>query len=144
MLKRNHSKSSKVSLKDFLVEHEGYEKYPYKDTKGNLTIGIGHNLTANGLPDFMIERLFSHDVQIATRELIELFSQFARFSRGRQIALTSMMFQMGGDRFKGFKKMIQAIQVSDWDKVVVEALDSKWAREFEGRAQATVKLTKEN
>ena len=32
-------------LSRFLIEAEGFERFPYKDSAGNLTIGVGHLLS---------------------------------------------------------------------------------------------------
>ena len=37
-----------IKLRSELVEAEGYRQYPYRDTMGIWTAGIGHNLAAHG------------------------------------------------------------------------------------------------
>jgi len=121
-------KNNREALRSLLIKHEGYRKYPYVCSAGKLTIGIGHNLTDNGLPDYMINKLFEYDVGWAVRGLLGVFSNFATFSGARQIALIDMVFQLGLPSFKGFKNTIQFIRTGEWALAADEALDSRWAR----------------
>ena len=45
-----------------------------------------------------------------------------------------MVFNLGMNGFKKFKKMIAAIEKGDDKEVVNEMLDSKWAHQVKGRA----------
>ena len=44
-------------LEQLLIDHEGYEKKPYTDTVGKITIGVGWNLSDKGLPEEIIQQL---------------------------------------------------------------------------------------
>jgi len=50
-----------LKLKQSLVKHESYSKFPYTDTMGKITIGIGYNLTDRGVTDDWITEQFNND-----------------------------------------------------------------------------------
>ena len=45
-----------------------------------------------------------------------------------------MCFNLGHPRLSKFKKFIQAMQVSDWERAAVEMMDSKWSGQVGDRA----------
>lgn len=59
-----------LSIAQMLVHtHEGVTVYPYEDTVGKITIGVGRNLSDRGLEADEIETLFATDCQIAETAL---------------------------------------------------------------------------
>ena len=55
-----------LSIAQMLVrKHEGVSVYPYADTVGKITIGVGRNLSDRGLEADEIEALFATDCTIA-------------------------------------------------------------------------------
>src|SRR5574337_780761 len=58
-----------VSIQAQLRRDEGYRVWPYKDTRGNLTWGIGHNLTAAPLCQEAADRSEEHtsELQVTTQ-----------------------------------------------------------------------------
>ncbi len=54
-----------------LTRHEGRRAFPYTDTAGRLTIGVGRNLTDRGLADDEIDLLLANDIALA-RAICEL------------------------------------------------------------------------
>jgi len=160
-------------LIDFTGKEEGLRLQTYKCPAGYDTIGYGHNLEANGLPEEILEdlkaegivydpnnrndlaithgiadRLFGIDALNAESSLRQIFPSFGLFSENRQIALIDMMFNLGTGRFRGFKKMINAIKLGKWHMAAMEAEDSLWYRKltFEyksKRAERVIKKLKE-
>src|SRR5258707_13394124 len=121
-----------VKLRQSLVRHEGYNKFPYQDTIGKITIGIGYNLTDRGIPDEWINAQFTHDVEFFYQKLLT-FSWFPNLSCDRQIILIDMAF-MGWKKFTTFVKMFDAICRGDYKQAAFEMLNSKWAEQVKGRA----------
>ncbi len=93
---------------------------------GNLTIGHGCNLS-NGITHDEGERLLNARLMTAVADLI-LFPWFVRLSGPRQDALIDMRYTMGAMRFRGFGKMIRALEAGDYTAAACEMLDSEWAR----------------
>ena len=123
-----------AKLHDLLLKHEGLRLFPYTDTVGKLTIGIGRNLSDRGISNSEAEILFENDVRLAELGLKSAFYNYDSFSENRKNALTDMVFNMGLSRFYGFKKMITATRSGDWARAADEMLDSLWANQVGNRA----------
>ena len=115
-----------MTTRELIIKHEGKKLYPYRDSVGKLTIGVGHNLDDNGLSNAAVEFILDEDIQIAVNELIDIFEDFDTLPDGVKSVLVDMMFNLGYNRFKGFKKMIAAIRNHDYELAAKEAADSKW------------------
>lgn len=116
-------------LKQKLLAWEGCRSVVYDDHNGIPTIGIGHNLKSNPLPQEIIDAIYEYDARNATLVCRDNFSDFESFTPNRQVALIAMAFQLGQRRFQGFKQMLQAVNAGDWDRAAAEALDSDAARD---------------
>lgn len=112
------------------VHEEGLKKGVYKDSKGLNTIGIGHNLKAKGLCGSSIKAQFLCDLKEAEEGAESLVSAKAWASMGdyRRMALVSMVFQMGVDGVREFKKTLRAIEQGEYRLAARLALASQWAR----------------
>ena len=117
-----------------LMRHEGYRQYPYTDTVGKLTIGVGRNLDDVGISEDEATHLLENDILVARNELLFAFPAFSQMQPVRQDALINMVFNMGITRFKGFKNMISALVAQNYPLAADEMLDSKWARQVGSRA----------
>jgi len=116
------------------MRHEGFRQFPYKDTVGKLTIGVGRNLDDVGISEDEAAHLLENDILVARNELLFAFPAFSQMQPVRQDALTNMVFNMGITRFKGFKNMIAALVEQNYQLAADEMLDSKWARQVGSRA----------
>jgi lysozyme len=121
-----------IKLKRSLIEHEGLKEFPYVDTLGNVTIGIGYNLSSRGLPDAWINVQYNQDVQYFYEQLCT-FPWYLSLNQDRQIILIDMAF-MGWKRFLGFTEMIAALERKDYLTASHEMLNSEWALEVKNRA----------
>jgi len=121
-------------LQNTLEHHEGLRLKPYKDSVGKLTIGIGRNLDDVGISKSEALLLLQNDIDVAINKLRTNYSWFSALSEIRQEILINMVFNMGITRFKGFKKMIHALEQADYTAASVEMLDSKWASQVGNRA----------
>lgn len=119
-------------LKKSLVAHEDYRKFPYVDSVGKITIGIGYNLSDRGIDDGWINTQYQKDVLYFYNQLME-FKWYQTLNADRQIILIDMAF-MGWKKFLGFKKMINAISKGDFKGAAFEMLNSKWAEQVKGRS----------
>ena len=132
---RDRQDRDRAALGDLLERHEGRRAFPYRDTVGKLTIGVGRNLTDRGLAEDEIDLLLANDIAIAAEACGEIFGPaFAAFAAPRRHALMSMAFNMGGPRLADFRRMRAAIAVGRWDAAAAEALDSRWAHQTGRRA----------
>ena len=112
---------------------EGEELLPYKDTEGNLTIGIGH-LLANGISKEVSKIIFCEDFLHAQMDCWAKIPAYSLLNEARRYVLANMCFNMGIKRLLGFKKMLAALDRQDYAAAAAEMLDSKWATQVKGRA----------
>lgn len=119
-----------------LKRHEGFSKYPYKDTVQKLTIGYGRNLDDVGISEEESEFMLTHDVEISKNEVQKILSalKIPEPHLHRKHVLYNMMFNLGYNRFLNFVKMLKAIKEQDYEQAAKEMLDSRWARQVGKRA----------
>lgn len=122
-----------AKLKRSLILHEGLRNLPYVDTLGNITIGIGYNLSARGLDDDWINSQYSHDVDYFYNQLNSDYIWFANLDTDRQIVLVDMCF-MGYKKFQEFTEMLAALASADYVEAARQMLASEWATQVKGRA----------
>lgn len=116
---------------------EGFRQFPYTDTVGKVTIGIGRNLDDNGLSEDEVMYLFRNDSERVIKEC-ESLDFFDGLNDARKIVIADMVFNLGLPRFKGFVKTIAAIRAKDWQNAAAQMQDSKWYRQTGRRAQRLV------
>ena len=130
-------------MREMIKRHEGLRLFPYVCPAGKLTIGYGRNLEEVGISKGEAEALLMNDIWRAEREIEKLFpGAKLRFNEARYAALVDMMFNLGAARFRGFRKMIQAVRAENWDLAAKELLDSRYARQVKGRAVELSRLLK--
>lgn len=112
---------------------EGRKRLPYEDTDHNLTIGVGHNLSADGLTDSQITQIRDDDIAECIDGLDHALPWFAQLDEVRQRALTELCFNLGISRLLDFKKMLAAMEVESWGGAAAELMDSEAARELPAR-----------
>lgn len=115
-------------------KEEGFRKFPYRDTVGKLTIGVGRNLDDVGLSEDEIRYLFNNDFEKA-RERAALLPAWTSLNGPRKAVLVNMVFQLGLAGVSKFKRMLEALARNDYDAAAAEMLDSKWHKQTPGRAE---------
>lgn len=135
----------KQKLKGLLLQHESYRQFPYTDTTGHLTIGIGRNLIDRGISTSEAFYLLDDDIIYFTNKLNHYLSFFSHLSENRQIVLIDMCFNLGVQGFLGFREMTSALEAHDYERAANEMLESKWAQQVGERATqlATIMRTNE-
>lgn len=113
----------------------GKELRPGDRLIGKLTIGIGRNLTDNGISGMEAIALCNNDVRTVIRELDKALPWWSKMSDGRQDALVNMAFNMGIPRLLGFKIALSLLEAGRWDAAAAEFLNSKWAGQVGDRAK---------
>lgn len=117
-----------------LRRDEGVRKFPYRDSVGKLTIGVGRNLNGKGLTDEEIDYLLANDVQEVTAEAQAKLPWFPNLDAVRQGAILNMAFNMGFAGLEKFPRFLQAVAQGAWETAADEMRDSEWARQVGDRA----------
>jgi lysozyme len=118
-------------VRQLLEEEEGRSNTLYPDSKGYLTIGVGHLLDpkkGGRLPDTLIDQLLDLDIAEA-RYGAESLPGFAQLNDVRQAVIISMVFQLGLRHVQYFPAMLGALSRGDYLRAATEMRDSKWWRE---------------
>lgn len=113
-------------LIDELVSDEGVRLKAYRDTAGNITVGVGRNVTGKGLSSREAFELLDHDVDEAVADLAGSFPWFVLLDATRQRAVVNLRFNVGAQRFRMFKKFIAAMAAGDYAEAEQQLVTSRW------------------
>lgn len=126
-----------TEIEQVIILDEGIKNAPYKDTKGNWTIGIGYYIgkdienlrLSSGACIYLMREKLQEAENIANK----IFTKplIATIAPARRAVILSLIYNMGEMRFRTFKHMIEAILSGDWDRAAEELRDSKWARDVD-------------
>lgn len=124
---------SRTKLKHLLVRHEEYKQYPYTDTTGHLTVGIGRNLSARGISTTEAFYLLDDDILYFTSKLNVVLPFFNDLDETRKIALIDMCFNLGVQGLLEFVNFLHALEAKDYKTASQELLNSKAATQCPNR-----------
>lgn len=135
----------KITSEDLLIKHlkqdEGLRLKPYKCPAGKLTIGIGRNIEDNGISESEAEYLLNNDIKESIKEAKDLFRQeWEGYTEHQKAGIINMIFNLGINRFKGFKTTIKHLRNYDFLSARKSAKNSKWARQVGLRADRVTSL----
>lgn len=125
---------NRESLKSLIIRHEGLSLVPYKDSVGKLTIGVGRCLETQGITPIEANYLLDNDLNRVVSECRSSFAWFDGLCDSRQNVIASLVFNLGLNGFKGFVKLIAAVERKDFYDAANEMLLSKWAGQVGERA----------
>ena len=135
---------------NYIKKNEGLRLRPYKCSEGKLTIGYGRNIDSmkdeakkfKSITRKEANTMFSEDISIAINALRKTFDPeyLSGLSKDRATVLIDMMFNLGEGKFKGFKKMIKAVNTGNFDRAALEIIDSKYAKQVPNRAKRNADL----
>lgn len=128
-------------LREQLKRHEGVVLRPYTDSVGKVTIGIGRNLSDNGITMAEAEYLMEHDIKLA-EVYLSSYGYADSLSPARRVALTNLMFNIGPNAFREFRRMNAALEHQNFTKASQEMLDSKWRRQVGRRAEELAEMVR--
>lgn len=131
--------AEREAVRQQLISHEGLKLAAYQDHLGFWTIGVGRLIDGRkggGISPIEAGLLLDNDINRCLDDL-STFAWFSGLNAVRQRALIDMRFQLGSGGFRGFTKMLAALQAGDVTLAAVCARQSKWATQTPQRA-ATV------
>lgn len=122
-------------LKAQLKVDEGVRLYPYPDTVGKWTIGVGHNLTDGGIPQEVVETLLDLDVAKVLEDLDKRIPWWRGLTEARQQVLANMCFNLGIGKLMQFVTTLAHVQAGRYGDAADSMLQSRWAKQVGVRAQ---------
>lgn len=116
-------------LRRHLLVDEGLRLFPYKDTVGKITIGVGRNLTDVGISAVEADILLDNDVDKAWRDLTARFPWVLRLTEARQVALVNLTFNMGIGGLAKFVNTLGALKTGAYSTAANGLRRSLWYRQ---------------
>ena len=126
-----------------LIREEGFRASAYTDSEGYWTIGIGKLIDARlggGITEIEAAGLLNNDLDRIDAELDKALPWWRTQPDNVQRALSQMCYQLGLTRLLGFKKMLEALEIGDYELAKIEGLDSQWAKQTPDRAKRVTAL----
>ena len=123
-------------LIEMLRRHEGVRDKVYLCSAGYETIGVGRNISEDGLglSEDEIDYLLNNDIKRVREELTEEYHWFASLNDARQDAMIDLSFNLGQTRLRGFVKALEAMSREEFENAADEFMDSKWSEQVGDRA----------
>lgn len=138
-------------LQEDIEADEGLRLRPYRDSKGNWTIGYGHELAADptlnaqlthlvevGISTDQAQALCAKDIATAKTELDLHVPWWRQMSDPRQDVFANLTFNMGIGGFLTFQHTLAAAQRGDYDAAANNLAASEWDVEVKDRAPRLV------
>lgn len=132
------------NLIDQLKRDEGESLKVYRDTKGILTAGVGHNLAAHeqenlvegdSITQAQSDEWLKDDINDSYLALIHCVPWSTELDEIRKSVLINMVFNMGAIKLLGFHHMLGFLQNGHCAFAAQEMLCSEWATEVGDRAK---------
>lgn len=133
------------TLKEMLIRHEALRFYPYKDSVGKVTIGVGRNLDDVGINEQEAMLMLKNDIDRAIEDVLKWIPSniYYTINDARKMVIVNMMFNMGLTSMKGFKKMRAALMQFDYMEAARQMKDSKWYRQVGIRGAELVQIMRD-
>lgn len=122
-----------------LTYEEGNRLKPYVDTRGNVTIGRGHNLTADGISEAVSLQIFDEDVTLAMTRLATIWPEWSTMDEVRQRVFVDLAFNMGME-LATFRDLLAAAKAGHWDAAADALQASNWYGEVGRRGPILVSM----
>lgn len=119
--------------------HEGYRRHPYTCPAGALTVGYGRNLDDVGIDPEEAAYLLERDIERA-RAVLRLEPYWLDLDEVRQAVLLDMCVNLGWPRLQLFRRMRQALRMSEYHRAAAEMVDSAWYEQVGQRSRRLVEM----
>jgi len=127
---------------DVKSDEGGFHSKVYPDSVGVWTIGYGTtrifgvsvNADTSDMLKPIAEEILRSDLFGACIDAQTVIPSFNELGSVRQEVLVNMAYNLGRTGLAGFKKMLKAVDLGDYETAADEMLDSKWAKQVKTRA----------
>lgn len=102
--------------------------------RGNPTIGIGRNLSGQGISAAEASYLLTNDIATASAALDANLPWWENLDPVRQRVIVNMCFNMGIAGLLGFPHFLAAMQAGDWQTAAAQMQQSAWWNKVGQRA----------
>ena len=112
---------------------EGRRPLMYTDSRGNATVGVGHNM-AVPLSTAAINQIKADDLAIADRAARNIFLAFDDLTDARKAVLVNMAFNLGQAALMTFTTFINLVDAGDYDEAADDLATTLWHKQVGARA----------
>lgn len=124
---------------DLIKKHEGCRLCEYVDTEGYATIGWGHKVLPGesfpkGLTQAEADALLVSDADQKQIDAMNILACYKQLNEVRQAVIIDMVFNLGMSGFSKFKRLIAALNASDFQTAANEMRNSAWYNQVKTRA----------
>lgn len=126
-----------------LGQHEGTERYAYRDSRGYLTIGKGRCIDERGknpLSDKAIDFLLNEQIDVVEQDLDRWLPWWRELDQIRQRVLADMCYNMGIYTLRQFVHTLQFVKDGNYTEAAKAMILSDWYKETGRRAVRLVKM----
>lgn len=125
-----------------IMKEEGFESKAYPDPlTGAEPFTFGYGFTY--LTEEEAEAVLRIRVANITDELFDRYKWFRYLTEVRKSVIVSMVYQLGFNGFRKFKRMIKYIQEANFEMASIEGRDSLWYKQTTNRAERAMRMFKE-
>lgn len=116
---------------------EGRSRTVYKDSKGFWTIGVGRligiSLESLTVSDHIVDEMLKEDILSHWSEACDIFGNEWLCSQedARQVAIFSLVFNLGAVKLSTFIHTVPAIKGERWEEAANLLLKTKWAKDVD-------------
>lgn len=135
------SEENECTLVLELRRDEGVRYSPYNDSRGYLTVGIGHLITGSlpdswtfPLTDEQVDSLLESDLATVYAGLNSALPWWEDLNDVRQRVICNMCFNLGLTKLLGFKNTLAAMRQGNYADAAKGMLNSAWASQVGARA----------
>ena len=140
MIEHGVTKELIDDLKEMLIKNEGMKLHPYQCTANKTTIGVGRNLTDNGITSAEAEQMLANDMDNVFADLDRNIPFWQSLPYNVRLVLCDMCFNLGIKRLCRFTKMLEAMEERDFELAAEELIDSNYAKQVKKRADRNYRL----
>ena len=140
MIEHGVTKELIDELKEMLIKNEGMKLHPYQCTANKTTIGVGRNLTDNGITSAEAEQMLANDMDNVFADLDRNIPFWQSLPYNVRLVLCDMCFNLGIKRLCRFTKMLEAMEERDFELAAEELIDSNYAKQVKKRADRNYRL----
>jgi lysozyme len=114
-------------VKKMLVRHEGNMCTIYTCKAGKISVGVGRNLTDNGISEDESDYMLENDIKRVYNNLDKHWAVWRSFPEEAQMVCIDLTFNLGINGFMNFRRTRALMEMEMWLQASEELLDSKYA-----------------
>lgn len=127
------------ALRVQLTADEGLRLFPYKDSVGKITIGVGRNLTDRGISKDEADYLLTNDIDLAIADCAT-FPWFSTTDAVRQTAIVDLRFNLGGRGLRRLTTFLTCMAAKDYSAAADRLSVTDWFRQVGQRGPRLVSM----